>query len=57
MPYEIYMNEDEKEFKLPLIQFCDSIMFWQTVSEIKFVFHRKMVSNKGKVTIKNLRIE
>ena len=57
MPYEVYMNEDEKEFKLPLIQFCDSIMFLQTVSEIKFVFHRKMVSNKGKVTIKNLRIE
>lgn len=57
MPYEICLNEDEKEFKLPLTQFCDSLMFWKMVSEIKFVFHKKKVSNKGKVIIKNLRIE
>lgn len=41
MPYEIYLNEDEKEFKLPLTQFCDSLMFWEMVSETKFVFHKK----------------
>ena len=57
MPYEIYLNEDEKEFKLPLVQFCDSLMFWKMVSEIKFLFYRKKVKNKGKVVIKNLRIE
>ena len=55
--YEICINEDEKEFKLPLNQFCDSLMFWENVSEIKFVFRRKKVSHKTKVIIKNLRIE
>ena len=49
MPYEICLNEDEKEFKLPLTQFCDSLMFWKMVSEIKFVFHKKRLAIKGRL--------
>lgn len=57
MQYEIYLDEDEKAFQIPLSQFCDMLMFWKNIPEIKFVFHRKKVSRKGKVVIKNLRIE
>lgn len=57
MPYEICLNDDEREYKIPLVQFCNIRMFWECVSEIKFVFHKKKVSNEGMVVIKNLRIE
>lgn len=55
--HEIFLNDDEKEFKIPLIQFCDQLSFWENVSEIKFVIHKKNVTAPGKITIKNLRIE
>lgn len=55
--YEIYLDDDEKQFQIPLTQFCDILMFWKSVSELKFLFHRKKVNGKGKVVIKNLRIE
>lgn len=57
MLHEICLDDDEKSFKIPLIQFCDTLSFWKNVSEIKFVFHRKKISNSGEVIIKNLRIE
>lgn len=55
--HEICLNDDEKEFKIPLIQFCDQLLFWEDVSEIKFVLHRKNVTAPAKMNIKNLRIE
>ncbi|MBQ8966948.1 toll/interleukin-1 receptor domain-containing protein [Ruminococcus sp.] len=55
--YEIYLNDDEKNFKIPLVQFCEYLSFWEDVPEIKFVIHRKSVTAPGKLTIKNLRIE
>lgn len=55
--HEIPLNDDEKEFKIPLIQFCDQLSFWEDVSQIKFVLHRKNVTAPAKMTIKNLRIE
>lgn len=57
MLYEICLDDDIKSFKIPLIQFCDTLSFWKNVSEIKFVFHRKRVKNSGEIVIKNLRIE
>lgn len=57
MPYEIMLSTDEKEYKLPLSQFCDELIYWSNVSEIKFVFHRKKVTQKGNIVIKNLRVE
>lgn len=57
MSYEIYLNEDEKEFKIPLSQFCNSAQYWKSVSEIKFLLHRNKVTKSGMLTIKNLRIE
>lgn len=55
--YEIYLNEDLREFKIPLAQFQSTFMFWKDVSELKFVFHRKNFSGERKVIIENLRIE
>ena len=55
--YEIYLNEDLREFKIPLAQFQGTFMFWKDVSELKFVFHRKNFSGERKVIIENLRIE
>lgn len=57
IPYEIYINEDEKSFKIPLEQFCNHLSYWQDVPQIKFVVHRKNVTEKGNLVIKNLRIE
>lgn len=57
MQYEIFLNDDEKTFMIPLVQFCDELSYWRNVSEIKFVFHRKKITNRCKVVIKNLRIE
>ena len=57
MPYEIYLDNDEKSFRIPLVLFCDSLMPWKNVPEIKFVFHRRKVANPSTITIKNLRIE
>lgn len=56
-PYEVSLDEDEKSYRIPLIQFCDSLPYWKDVSEVKFVIHRKRTSDKGYITIKNLRIE
>ena len=55
--YEIYLNEDLREFKIPLAQFQGTFMFWKDVFELKFVFHRKNFSGERKVIIENLRIE
>lgn len=55
--HEILLDDDEKTFMLPLVQFCDELSFWRNVSEIKFVLHRKRVTQKGNIVIKNLRIE
>lgn len=55
--HEICLNDDEREFKIPLVQFCDQLSFWADVSEIKFVIHRKNVTAPAKMTVKNLRIE
>ena len=55
--YEIYLNEDLREFKIPLAQFQSTFMFWKDDSEFKFVFHRKNFSGERKVIIENLRIE
>lgn len=55
--HEICLNEDEKEIKIPLVQFCEQLSFWEDVPEIKFVIHRKNVTAPAKMTIKNLRIE
>ena len=57
IPYEIYVNEDEKSFILPLNQFCNHLIQWEKVPEIKFVIHRKNVKESGMIVIKNLRIE
>lgn len=57
MIYEILLGNDEKAFMLPLAQFCDELSFWRNVSEIKFVLHRKKVTQKSNIIIKNLRIE
>lgn len=57
IPYEIYINEDEKSIKIPLGQFCNHISYWQDVPQIKFVVHRKNVTEKANLVIKNLRIE
>ncbi len=57
MAYEILLNEDKRSFKIPLVQFCDELSFWRNVSEIKFVLHRKRVTKKSNIVIKNLRIE
>ena len=55
--YETYLNEDLREFKIPLAQFQSTFMFWKDDSEFKFVFHRKNFSGERKVIIENLRIE
>ncbi len=55
--HEICLNDDEKEFKIPLIQFCEQLSFWEDVSEIKFVIHRKNVTAPAKMIVKNLRVE
>lgn len=55
--YEIFLTDNEKTYMIPLVQFCDELSFWNNVSEIKFVFHRKKITNKCEVVIKNLRIE
>ena len=55
--HEICLNDDEKEFKIPLVQFCEQLAFWEDVTEIKFVIHRKNVTAPAKMVIKNLRIE
>ncbi len=55
--YEICLNDDEKSFKIPLVQFCEYLSYWENVPEIKFIIHRKNVTNPSKMTIKNLRIE
>lgn len=55
--YEISLDDDEKNYKIPLTFFCEKLSFWKVVSEIKFVFHRKKVTNSGEFVIKNLRIE
>ncbi|MCM1059856.1 MAG: toll/interleukin-1 receptor domain-containing protein [Eubacterium sp.] len=39
--YEIGLDDDEKNYKIPLMLFCEKLSFWKMVSEIKFVFHRK----------------
>lgn len=57
MSHEILLNDDEKAFMLPLVQFCDELSFWRNVSEIKFVLHKKKVPQKGTIVLKNLRIE
>lgn len=57
MPYEISLNEDEREYKIPLVQFCNSLKYWEDVSAINFVFHKKKIYGKGRFVIKNLRIE
>lgn len=57
MPYEIMLYDDEKEYRIPLMQFCDDPSFWKNVSKIKFVLHRKRVTQSGSIVIKNLRIE
>ena len=49
MPYEICLNEDEKEFKLPLTQFCDSLMFWKMVSKLSLFFIKKRLAIKGRL--------
>lgn len=55
--HEICLNDDEKEFKIPLVQFCEQLSYWEDVPEIKFVIRRKNVTAPAKMTIKNLRIE
>lgn len=55
--YEICLNYDEKSFKIPLVQFCEYLSYWENVPEIKFIIHKKNVSEPAKMTIKNLRIE
>ena len=55
--HEISLSDDEKEYIIPLIQFCNKLSFWEDVSEIKFVIHRKKVTAPAKMIIKNLRIE
>lgn len=55
--HEICLNDDEKEFKIPLAQFCEKLSFWEDVPEIKFVIHRKNVAGSAKMIVKNLRIE
>ena len=57
MSFDIYLDEDEKIFKIPLAQFCDSLLPWKNVSEIKFILHRKKVTKPSQITIKNLRLE
>jgi hypothetical protein len=57
MSYEILLNTDERSYKIPLVQFCDELSFWRNVSEIKFVLHRKKVTQRSNIVIKNLRIE
>lgn len=57
MQYEISLGEDERQYKIPLVQFCSTLKYWTDVSEIKFVFRKKKISSKGCVVIKNLRIE
>lgn len=54
---EICLNDDEKEFKIPLVQFCEHLSFWKDVPEIKFIVHKKNVTTSAKMVIKNLRIE
>lgn len=55
--YEIHLNDDERSYVIPLVQFCEYLSYWKDVPEIKFVIHRKNVTSPGKLTIKNLRIE
>jgi hypothetical protein len=57
MSYEILLNTDERSYKIPLVQFCDELSFWRNVSEIKFALHRKKVTQRSNIVIKNLRIE
>lgn len=57
MSYEVLLNNDEKSFMLPLVQFCDDLSFLHNVSEIEFVLHKKKVPQKGSIIIKNLCIE
>lgn len=57
MSTDIHLSEDEKMYKIPLIQFCDAITPWKNVSEIKFLIYRKKVTAPGNIVIKNLRLE
>lgn len=57
MKEEIYLNDNQKTFRIPLIQFADSVDLWKKISEIKFLIHRKYVTAKSVITIKNMRIE
>ncbi|MCI8347781.1 MAG: hypothetical protein HFJ12_07585 [Bacilli bacterium] len=57
MAVEIVLCNDENTYRIPLIQFCDSIRPWKKVTEIKFVIHRKRVTGSGNIVIKNLRLE
>ena len=55
--YENFLNDNEKSFMIPLSQFCEELSSWHNVPEIKFVFRKKMITQKCEVFIKNLRIE
>ncbi len=57
MRQEINLSEVEKTFKIPLSLFCDELSFWKNVSEIKFVLHRRDISEQRTITINNLRLE
>lgn len=53
----VCLDEDEKNFTLPLLQFCDALEPWKNVTEIAFLFRSKNITEPGAVTIKNLRLE
>lgn len=54
---DIYVDEDEKTYKIPLTQFLDNALLWKSVNEIKFLFWRKKIPKVENFIIKNLRIE
>ena len=53
----MYVDEDEKTYKIPLTQFLDNALLWKSVNEIKFLFWRKKIPKVENFIIKNLRIE
>lgn len=57
MRTDIYVDEDENSYKIPLTQFCDASLPWRNVSEIKFLFYRRKIRTAGKIIVKNLRLE
>lgn len=57
MSCETLLSDDERSYRIPLVQFCDELSFWRNVSEIKFFLHRKKVYQRSNLVIKNLRIE